>query len=395
MCRAGESAMSYQQPPEDPYQTRPSFTPYQQGQPSYGPPQDQYPGYQQQPYNGQGAVQPAPQYKPGPAGQGRYPPQAAPGGHRAQRHAAGKQYGLNGAEMFWYILGCISFGAAYFSKIPGKKAACEVFSELQLDGQGPGRSYSLGGMEGFWYVLMCLWFGAGLFRQGVGQEGAVGTRRHGPGRSRRVRRRDRPRPLRRSRCTVPAGILTDRPAPREGTMRPSVPIAIAAIALIATACSSAGTGTTPDSAASASAASARAYQSSAAAAQSAIASEIASQAATASPTPAAPTKVTFVVSGTAPDGIDITYGPSGSNFAGPSALDGAARMSVKFDPSASYYAMNAQLQGAGDITCKIVVSGPGDDPATVSKGAARGGFNICDVQAAPADSTGLSWESEN
>jgi hypothetical protein len=27
-------------------------------------------------------------------------------------------------------------GAAYFSKLPGKKAACEVFSELQLDGRG-------------------------------------------------------------------------------------------------------------------------------------------------------------------------------------------------------------------------------------------------------------------
>jgi hypothetical protein len=54
-------------------------------------------------------------------------------------------------------------GAAYFSKLPGKKAACEVFSELQLDGQGPGRSYSLHGMESFWYVLMCLGFGAGYF----------------------------------------------------------------------------------------------------------------------------------------------------------------------------------------------------------------------------------------
>ena len=63
----------------------------------------------------------------------------------------------------WYVLGCIGFGAAYFSKLPAKKAACEVFSELQLDGQGPSRSYSLRGMEGFWYALMCLAFGAGYF----------------------------------------------------------------------------------------------------------------------------------------------------------------------------------------------------------------------------------------
>lgn len=111
-------------------------------------------------------------------------------------------------------------------------------------------------------------------------------------------------------------------------------------------------------------------------------------------TPASPTKVEFIVSGTAPDGIDITYGPSGSSFQGPSTLDGTATMSVPFDGSASYYAMNAQLQGGGSITCKIVVTGPGDAPLTVSKGAASGGYNICDVQAAPEDSSGLTWANE-
>lgn len=171
----------------------------------------------------------------------------------------------------------------------------------------------------------------------------------------------------------------------------------ATLALTATACSSAGTKPAPNPAASASAASASAAaaQSSAAAAQSAIASQIASQAAAASPTPQAPTKVTFVVSGSAPDGIDITYGPSGSNFAGPSVLSGKAVMSVKFDPEASYYSLNAQLQGAGSIKCKIVVTGPGDAPLTVSHGAAAGGYNICDAQAAPSDSTGLNWQNEN
>jgi len=114
----------------------------------------------------------------------------------------------------------------------------------------------------------------------------------------------------------------------------------------------------------------------------------------ASPTPAPPTKVEFIVSGTAPDGIDITYGPAGSNFSGPSTLDGTATMSVPFDGSADYYALNAQLQGGGSITCKIVVTGPGDSPLTVSSGAASGGFNICEAQAAPADSTGLSWTNE-
>jgi hypothetical protein len=159
--------MSYQQPPDDPYRTRAPVTPDQapppyQSQPSYAPPQAQQPGYQQprDPYGLQPAQQYQQAYMPD---QRAYPPRPAPASHRAARQASGKQYGLRGAEGFWYVLGCIAMGAAYFSKIPGKKAACEVFSELQLDGQTPSRGYSLRGMEGFWYVLMCLGFGAGYF----------------------------------------------------------------------------------------------------------------------------------------------------------------------------------------------------------------------------------------
>ena len=128
-------------------------------------------------------------------------------------------------------------------------------------------------------------------------------------------------------------------------------------------------------------------------AEAAAASALASAEA-ATPTPASPTKVEFIVSGSAPDGIDITYGPSGSNLAGPSTLDGTATMSVPFDGSAEFYSLNAQLQGGGSITCKMVVTGPGDNPLTVSSGAASGGFNICDAQAAPTDSSGLSWDNE-
>jgi hypothetical protein len=114
----------------------------------------------------------------------------------------------------------------------------------------------------------------------------------------------------------------------------------------------------------------------------------------ASPTPPPPTKVEFIVSGSAPDGIDITYGPGGTQLSGPSVLDGKATTSVAFDPGASYYALNAQLQGDGSITCKIVATGPGDNPLTVSHGAASGSYNICSAQAAPSDN-GLSWQDEN
>jgi hypothetical protein len=149
----GRGTMS-EQPLRDPYQqqdrqSRPAFTPAQGQQLTYR--------QQQELHGGQGQMQPAAQHQ-----RGSYP-QDPQSGYRAQRRAAGKQYGLRGAEAFWYVLGCIGFGAAYFAKLPAKKAACEVFSELQLDGQGPSRGYSLRGAEGFWYVLMCLPFGAGYF----------------------------------------------------------------------------------------------------------------------------------------------------------------------------------------------------------------------------------------
>lgn len=169
--------MSHQQPPDERYQ--------QQPWPAYGAPQGQQPYYEQpqQPYYGRGDLQPAQQqYQPGYSpGQRSYPPQAAHPGHR---QAAGKQYSLRGAEVFWYVLGCISFGVAYFWKLPAKKAACEVFSELQLDGQGPSRSYCLHGMEGFWYALMCLWFGAGYFAKVSAKKAlweAVGVVQAAPG----------------------------------------------------------------------------------------------------------------------------------------------------------------------------------------------------------------------
>jgi hypothetical protein len=116
--------MSYQQPPGDPYQQRPrpSFTPYPQGQPSYGPPPGQQPRYRrpQEPYSGRADVQPVQQYQPGYPPDQRVPvPQATHPSHRSHRQAAGKQYALRGAESFWYVLGCIGFGVAYFSKLTG------------------------------------------------------------------------------------------------------------------------------------------------------------------------------------------------------------------------------------------------------------------------------------
>ena len=57
------------------------------------------------------------------------------------------------AEGFWYVLGCIAFGAAYFQKVPVKKA---------LQDAGLAR---MTGAEGFWYVLGCIAFGAAYFQK--------------------------------------------------------------------------------------------------------------------------------------------------------------------------------------------------------------------------------------
>jgi hypothetical protein len=58
---------------------------------------------------------------------------------------------LTAAESFWYVLGCIGFGAMYFAKVPVKKALSEA---------GLAR---MTGAEQFWYVLQCMAFGAGFF----------------------------------------------------------------------------------------------------------------------------------------------------------------------------------------------------------------------------------------
>jgi hypothetical protein len=58
---------------------------------------------------------------------------------------------LTAAQKFWYVIGNIPFGAAYFTKVPAKKAMAD-FGLAELTGA-----------EAFWYILMCIPFGAGYF----------------------------------------------------------------------------------------------------------------------------------------------------------------------------------------------------------------------------------------
>jgi hypothetical protein len=122
-------------------------------------------------------------------------------------------------------------------------------------------------------------------------------------------------------------------------------------------------------------------------------------AATPTPTVNPVTEITFTVTGTGDP--SITYGTDSDNRDGGGTLgqlgDGNATpwtRTLTFDGSALYYFMDAQLEGAGNISCKITATGPGDAPLTVATGHASGNYNICSVQAAPSDSTGTSWQTE-
>jgi len=81
--------------------------------------------------------------------------------------------------------------------------------------------------------------------------------------------------------------------------------------------------------------------------------------------------VTFTVTGSAPSGVDITYGDDASNLNG-DGLPFTTTMKVKDD--ALYYAVTAQLNGGGHIHCKVTI---GDK---TKSGEAKGGYNICSAQ---------------
>lgn len=112
------------------------------------------------------------------------------------------------------------------------------------------------------------------------------------------------------------------------------------------------------------------------------------------------TRVHFYVTGTGEP--SISYG-SDSDSREPGHLgelsDGNAlpwHSSMPFDGSAEYYTMSAQLEGPGNIHCKIVVTGPDIAPLTVASGHAQSdsGGAICDAQAAPSDTSGTNWTPE-
>ena len=126
-----------------------------------------------------------------------------------------------------------------------------------------------------------------------------------------------------------------------------------------------------------------------------------SASASASPSAAGPAvvrrsiRIVFTVRGSAPQGADITYGSDTDNRSpqGGLGFDGSGTTipwsgSVKYHRSALYYSITAQLQGGGNITCKVRVQvaewfSDGTHyirSRTVAQGHASGSYNVCDAQ---------------
>jgi hypothetical protein len=102
---------------------------------------------------------------------------------------------------------------------------------------------------------------------------------------------------------------------------------------------------------------------------------------TASQQPAGAQTVTYIVNG---DPANVTYGLAGSQLQGASPMTFSDSLG-----NAAYYAINAQLQGDGSVTCEIDVNGQ-----AVSSSTADGGYHIasCEIMRDPASG---NWVDAN
>jgi hypothetical protein len=104
---------------------------------------------------------------------------------------------------------------------------------------------------------------------------------------------------------------------------------------------------------------------------------------TSSAMPSAPPAdtVTYMVSG---DDAQVTYGPAGSDAEGSVPMNVTQALG---DPA--YYAINAQLQGGGQVSCEIEVDGQ-----VISQSTATGGYNIAQCEISQDPLTG-DWQNDN
>jgi hypothetical protein len=106
-------------------------------------------------------------------------------------------------------------------------------------------------------------------------------------------------------------------------------------------------------------------------------------------------QVELVVTGTAPEGVDIQYHAGPKPAQGPNQINGNAtrlpwRYSAAYNPKAKYISMDAGLYGTGSVNCKLVVDLPDGRSLTVTDHAS-GKFGGCAVEAEPTDASALHW----
>jgi len=96
---------------------------------------------------------------------------------------------------------------------------------------------------------------------------------------------------------------------------------------------------------------------------------------------AATQTITYEVTGSS---ADVTYGPAGSTLSGTVPMKITAKLG---DPI--YYSLQAQLQGAGSVTVKILING-----IVISQGTASGGYNIATAEISQDPFSG-QWTDTN
>lgn len=95
---------------------------------------------------------------------------------------------------------------------------------------------------------------------------------------------------------------------------------------------------------------------------------------------AAAQTVTYEVAGST---ADVTYGPAGTSLSGSVPLHVTKPLGTPL-----YYSISAQLQGGGDVSCKILVDGK-----VISSSEASGGYNIAQCEISPGFTGG--WQDTN
>ena len=92
-------------------------------------------------------------------------------------------------------------------------------------------------------------------------------------------------------------------------------------------------------------------------------------------------QIEFIVTGSP---SDVTYGPSGTDLSGGVPMDVTQKLR-----NPEYYAISAQLNGDGSVSCEIKVGGK-----VVSRGQASGSYNIASCEISQNPLTG-NWEDDN